>query len=177
MNKKIKKQRIEEVNRIPLYEKGKGLPIGNMTSQILAIFYLNDLDHFIKEKLHIKYYIRYMDDGVLLSNNKEYLKYCLKEIEKIITKYKLKLNTKTKIINVSKEGLDFLGFRFYIINNKLVLKVRNNTKKRFKRKIKAIKKGIILQNKAIAIINSYKAHFKYGNCYRLLNKHKYQKWH
>lgn len=172
-----KNKAINEVKNMPLYEYGKGLPIGNMTSQIMAIYYLNELDHFIKEKLHIKYYIRYMDDGVLLSNNKEYLKYCLKEIEKIITKYKLKLNTKTKIINVSKEGLDFLGFRFYIINNKLVLKVRNNTKKRFKRKIKAIKKGIILQNKAIAIINSYKAHFKYGNCYRLLNKHKYQKWH
>ena len=148
-----------------------------MTSQILAIYYLNELDHFIKEKLHIKYYIRYMDDGVLLSDNKEYLKYCLKEIERVVNEHNLKLNKKTKIINVSKEGLDFLGFRFYIINNKLIMKVRNDTKKRFKRKVKAIKKGIIPQNKAIAIINSYKAHFKYSNCYRLLNKYKYRKWH
>lgn len=69
---------IDEIKRIPFYAKGKGLPIGNVVSQILAIFYLNDLDHFIKEKLHIKNYIRYQDDGILLSNDKEYLKYCLK---------------------------------------------------------------------------------------------------
>ena len=63
---KDKDKRIEEINRIPLYIKGKGLGIGNVVSQILAIFYLNDLDHFIKEKLHIKYYIRYQDDGMVL---------------------------------------------------------------------------------------------------------------
>lgn len=56
-----------------------------------------------------------MDDGVLLSNSKEYLKYCMKEIECVIKEYKLCLNKKTKIINVSKEGLDFLGFVFLII--------------------------------------------------------------
>ena len=61
---------------IPIYEKGKGLPIGNMTSQILAIFYLNDLDHYIKEKIKIKYYIRYMDDFILIHPYKKYLKYC-----------------------------------------------------------------------------------------------------
>lgn len=112
---KEKKLKILEVSQIPLYEKGRGLPIGNMTSQILAVFYLNELDHFIKEKLGCKYYIRYMDDGVLLSNSKEYLKYCMKEIECVIKEYKLCLNKKTKIINVSKEGLDFLGFVFLII--------------------------------------------------------------
>ncbi len=75
-----------------------------MTSQILAIFYLNGLDHFIKEKLHIKYYIRYQDDVILLSNDKCYLKYCLEEIKKFILDYGLVLNDKTKIINVSKNG-------------------------------------------------------------------------
>ena len=82
LNEKEKLKRIDEIKRIPIYEKGKGLPIGNMTSQILAIFYLNNLDHFIKEKLHIKYYVRYMDDGVILSNDKKYLKYCLSVINK-----------------------------------------------------------------------------------------------
>jgi len=54
---------------VPLYQNGKGLPIGNQTSQILAILYLNSLDHYIKEKLHIKYYIRYMDDFILIHQN------------------------------------------------------------------------------------------------------------
>lgn len=168
---KMRDKKINDVLNIPIYKKGKELPIGNMTSQILAIFYLNELDHFIKEKLSIKYYIRYMDDGLILCNDKNYLKYCLSEIEKIIKKYKLSLNSKTKIINVSKEGIDFLGFKFYIINNKLIMKVRNITKKRFKRKVRAIKKGKIDRIKGNEIINSYQAHFKWGNCYNLLKKY------
>ena len=71
----------DELDKIPLYDFNKGLPIGNMSSQIFAIFYLNDLDHFIKEKLRIKCYIRYMDDLILVHEDKEYLNYCLKQIE------------------------------------------------------------------------------------------------
>lgn len=162
---------IKEIENIPLYEKGKGLPIGNMTSQIMAVYYLNELDHYIKEKLHVKHYIRYMDDGVLLSNDKEYLRYCLKKIEEMVHKYKLKLNDKTKIINVSKEGLDFLGFRFYVWNNKVVMKVRKDTKKRFKRKMKLIKEGRL--DNSESVIASYKGHLKWGNCYNLLKKFNY----
>lgn len=162
-----KDKRIDEVKQIPIYKKGKGLSIGNVVSQILAIFYLNDLDHFIKEKLHIKYYIRYQDDGILLDCNKEYLKYCLNEINNLILKYGLKLNNKTKIINVSKNGVDFIGFRFYI-KGKIILKVRNSTKKRFKRKMKLIKKGKI--NNSQNVIASYKGHFKLGKCFNLFSK-------
>lgn len=160
---KNNKQKISEVQRIPLYKKGYGLPIGNLTSQIMAIYYLNDLDHVIKENLKVKY-IRYMDDGVLLSNDKNYLKYCLVEIKKIINKHDLQLNNKTKIINVNKEGIDFLGFHFYIFNNKLVMKVRNKTKKKYKRKIRLIKNDLI---DGKFIIPSYQGHFKWGNCYNL----------
>lgn len=70
INLEIKKQK--EINKLdlPEYNKGKGLPIGNMSSQIIAIMYLNELDHYIKKNLKIKYYIRYMDDGILLHENK-----------------------------------------------------------------------------------------------------------
>ena len=61
-----KQMKWNELNRIPKFQKGKGLPIGNMSSQIMAIFYLNDLDHFIKEKLRIHHYTRYMDDLILM---------------------------------------------------------------------------------------------------------------
>lgn len=67
LNKKNKI--IDKVKSIPYYKKGKGLCIGSMSNQILAIFYLNELDHFIKKKLRVRY-IRYMDDGLLLSNDK-----------------------------------------------------------------------------------------------------------
>ena len=53
-----------------------------MTSQVLAIFYLNDMDHFIKEKLKIAYYVRYQDDFLLFSESKEYLGVCLEKIKK-----------------------------------------------------------------------------------------------
>ena len=74
-----------------------GLSIGAMTSQVLAIFYLNDMDHFIKETLKIKYYLRYQDDFLLFHPSKEYLKYCLNELEKFLEKEKLTLNKKTRI--------------------------------------------------------------------------------
>ncbi len=68
-----------------------------MTNQILAIFYLNDMDHFIKEKLKIKYYVRYQDDFLLFHESKEYLRYCLQEIKNFLEKEKLQLNSKTRI--------------------------------------------------------------------------------
>ena len=105
---------------------------------------------------------------ILLSNDKEYLKYCLGEISKFVLDYGLCLNDKTKIINVSKNGVDFIGFRFYIINGKIILKVRNDTKKRFKRKMKLIKMGKV--ENGDSVIASYKGHFKLGNCYNLFKK-------
>ncbi len=75
----------------------KGISIGCFTSQIFAIYYLNDLDHYIKEKLKIKHYIRYMDDFILIHSDKEYLKECLIKIKKFLIKYKLNLNNKTMI--------------------------------------------------------------------------------
>ena len=90
----------------------EGLGIGNMTSQILAIFYLNDLDHYIKEKLHIKYYIRYQDDFILFHQSKEYLRFCLEEIDKFVRKEKLTLNKKTRIYN-SNNNFIYLGRNKY----------------------------------------------------------------
>lgn len=86
----------------------QGLGIGSMTSQCLAIFYLNDLDHFIKEKLKIKYYIRYQDDGLIFHESKEYLKVCFKEIEKFLDKEHLKLNNKSRIYK-NTNNFVFLG--------------------------------------------------------------------
>ena len=85
-----------------------GIGIGNMTSQILAIFYLNDLDHFIKEKLKIKYYVRYQDDFMLYHKSKDYLKYCFDEIEKFLFKEKLLLNKKSRIYKNTNNFI-FLG--------------------------------------------------------------------
>ena len=85
-----------------------GLSIGAMTSQVLAIFYLNDMDHFIKETLKIKYYVRYQDDFLLFHPSKKYLKYCLEELNKFLEKEKLVLNKKTRIYKNTNNFI-FLG--------------------------------------------------------------------
>lgn len=86
----------------------QGLSIGNMTSQVLAVFYLNDLDHFIKETLKIKYYVRYQDDFLLFHNSKSYLRECLSKIKNFLEKEDLKLNPKTRLYK-STDNFIFLG--------------------------------------------------------------------
>ena len=86
----------------------KGLYIGSMTSQILAIFHLNDMDHFIKEDLKIKYYVRYQDDFLLFHESKQHLRYCLKELTAFLKKEHLTLNRKTRIYKNTNNFL-FLG--------------------------------------------------------------------
>lgn len=88
------------------------LSIGFMTSQILGIFYLNDLDHYIKEELKIQYYVRYQDDFLLLHWDKQYLKYCLDKIKEFLKREKLKLNEKTRIYK-STDNIIFLGRNKY----------------------------------------------------------------
>lgn len=79
-----------------------------MSNQTLAIFYLNDMDHFIKETLKIKYYVRYQDDFLLFHPSKSYLKYCLNELRTFLSKEKLTLNAKTRIYKNTNNFI-FLG--------------------------------------------------------------------
>ena len=176
LSDKEKKIRIEEVNKIPLCEKGKSAPIGSMCSQIIAVMYLDKLNHFIKEKLHIKHYVLYMDDGILFSHDKEYLKYCKEEIIKFLYNYKLSINEKKTRVDSIRNGIDFLGFKFYIKNNKIVLKVRNDTKKRFRRKMKKVNQlyldNLIDYTEYKMVFDSYTGHLSYGNCNNLIHKFK-----
>ena len=79
-----------------------------MTSQVLAVFYLNDMDHFIKNELHIKGVIRYQDDFLLFHESKEYLKYCLEQLTIFLEKEDLRLNKKTRIFK-STDNFIFIG--------------------------------------------------------------------
>lgn len=144
-----------ELDRLPLYQKGKGLPIGNMSSQIMAIFYLNDLDHYIKEKLHIKYYVRYMDDLVLFHPDREYLKYCLVKIKERLSLEKLKLNNKTQIYELH-QGLPYLGYKFILKDKKLYTLISTKTKARIKKNLKRQKLNITqYQNKKLSYKGFY----------------------
>lgn len=84
---------------------GKGLPLGNQTSQWFAIFYLDGFDRLIKEKLRIKYYSRYMDDCILIYQDKKYLCYCLEQMKQCAKELKIDFNEKTEIFPL-KNGVD-----------------------------------------------------------------------
>lgn len=112
-NKDYINQSINDYNRkyqtnIPLYKDSKGLSIGAMTSQFFTIFYLNDLDHYIKEELRCKYYIRYMDDFLILDTDKEKLKKYQELIAKEIEKLNLTVNKKS---NIYKSSIGVYFFR------------------------------------------------------------------
>ena len=104
---------------------------------MLAVFYLNDLDHYIKEELGVKYYIRYMDDGVILMNDLSALKRIYDTLKESINKYKLEFNSKTKIYR-SSEGFSFLGINYYIRDNKLIKRISKRNKKKILYKINNI---------------------------------------
>lgn len=87
-----------------------GLPLGSLVSQYLANFYLCYLDHFIKQKLRAKYYFRYMDDIVLIGNDKKELHYFLSEIRKYLAGLKLEIKSNYQIFIVEDRGIDFVGF-------------------------------------------------------------------
>ncbi|MEX0596054.1 MAG: reverse transcriptase/maturase family protein, partial [Candidatus Paceibacterota bacterium] len=90
---------------------GKGMPIGNLTSQIFTNIYLNELDQFVKHKLKVKYYLRFADDLMFLSRDKNYLEKLLPEVESFI-KSKLNLNLHPNKIEIrpDRQGIDYLGF-------------------------------------------------------------------
>ena len=107
-----------------------GLPIGNLTSQYFANFYLVGYDRFIKQTLGIKPYVRYMDDIIICANNAQELNTILQKTE-LFLQTQLQLTLKTKYINTTAHGLNFLSYR--IFNNRIEL--QQKAKKRFIKKI------------------------------------------
>ena len=160
------KNRCNEINKLPLYKYNKGLPIGNMTSQILSIFYLYKLDYYIINNFKLKYLLKYMDDYIIISNNKDKLKKALNEIEYILNKkYKLNINKNETNIYDSYHGFEYLGYMFYIRNNKTIIKIKSSNKRRRDNNIKKInylyKNNYISYQKYFNSMNNYNNSYKY----------------
>ncbi len=141
------------------------MPLGNLTSQFFANVYLNELDYFVKHKLKAKYYIRYVDDFVILHSSKEQLKIWKKEISKFLNeKLKLELHPdKSRIINLSR-GIDFVGFRnFYYFK---LLRKRNI--KNMQIKINLFYNKKISLEDFIEFFQGWNAYANWSNDYNLL---------
>lgn len=146
------RRRIKDKDVLELLDKiidiyDEGLPIGLMTSQIFAIFYLDSLDKYIKEELKIKYYIRYQDDMILMHPDKGYLQYCLKCIKIELGKLGMEVNKKTRIYS-SKDNMQFIGVKK---NGKLVHYCR--TVKKVNRRIEQYYAGEVELSSLISSLN------------------------
>ena len=138
----------------------KGMPLGNLTSQFFANVYLNELDYFIKHELKAKYYIRYVDDFVILHSSKEQLELWKEKISLFLSNnLKLQLHPeKSKIISLSR-GIDFVGFRnFYYFK---LLRKRNI--KNMKSKINLYKNKKITKAKFFEIYLGWRAYSKWAD--------------
>ncbi len=141
---RLKDERVKNLiyNIIDSYHSDtkKGLPIGNQVSQISGVVFLDKLDRLIKEKLRIKYYVRYMDDLILIHESKQYLFYCLEQMKKCLTQLDLQFNEKTNVFPI-KNGVEFLGARYIVsTTGKVFLKVKKQSKQRQRGNVKTLLK-------------------------------------
>lgn len=151
-----------------------GLPLGYQTSQLLALMYLDEFDHWVKETLHARYYGRYMDDFYIIHEDKAHLQKCLALIRGRMDALKLELNGKTAIFPL-KNGINFLGFHTYLDSGgKVIMKLRRDSIDRMKARIRAWRAdypaGKVSRDKILTSWRAWDAHASHGDTYTLRQK-------
>jgi len=157
-------------------KKRRGLPIGNLTSQLFGNVYLNDFDHFVKNELQCKYYGRYVDDMVFIHQDKEYLKSLIPQITNYLKKeLELEIHPKKIYLQPLIKGISFLG----IVIKPYRIYVGQRSKRSFYKKIikwnKIMKKqkGLITRDQLktfLSVMNSYLGYFYQRSSYKLCDK-------
>jgi len=156
LEKKIKDENVLWLLREVINSNPRGIPIGNLTSQLFANIYLNELDHFIKRVLRERYYARYMDDFLILGNDKSRLRGDKEKIKKFLAeRLKLELHPKKAEIFPINMGIDFLGY--VLRGGKRFL--RKSTVRRFMRR----------KHSNNALI-SWRGYAKFADSYKLMKK-------
>ncbi len=152
------------------FERRKGLPIGNLTSQFFANVYLNRFDHFVKEQLGCKYYLRYVDDSVVLENDKSWLWQVKREITNYLEKYRLRLHEHKCQIRRTEQGVTFLGFRvfpnFRLLRRENVVRAR----RRLRRLQARYATGELAWEEVTRSVHGWLGHASFGDTYRLREK-------
>lgn len=170
IRKRIKDENmVEHVDKIIDSFGEIGLGLGSQVSQLIALAVLDDMDHFIKEELHIKHYVRYMDDFILIHEDKEYLMHCRHVLETHLCNMGLELNKKTQIIPLHK-GFNMLQWRFILTDTgKIIRKMAKKKQSRERRKLKALLKkeaaGFVPRGTARESLRSWLANADRGDTY------------
>lgn len=157
-----------EINRvITSFNQGAdpevGMGLGSEMTQIIQLAVLDDFDHFVKEQLRIKYYVRYNDDFIMLHEDKAYLRECLEKIDAWITARGLRLSPKkTQLFNVT-QGIKFLGFRFRLTKTgKVVMTLLpeklSHERRKLRKLVSRAKQGYMTKQEVDKCYESWKAH-------------------
>jgi retron-type reverse transcriptase len=151
-------------------ERKKGIPIGNLTSQFFANIYLNPFDHYIKETLGCKAYIRYVDDFVIFGNDKNELWQVLEKCRKFLAQFRLVLHPKKSEIMTTRDGVGFLGHR--VFPGFRLLKKQNikRFKRRFRKNWILFSKGNMSEKDFILRFNSWQGHACFAKTWKLRSK-------
>jgi len=166
LKRKIKDEKTINLIKLILdnFDSKKGMPLGNLTSQFFANVYLNELDFFVKQRLKVKYYIRYVDDFIILSSSKERLIIWKEHINNFLKEnLKLELHSEKSKIGALHKGIDFVGF---IIFYKFKLLRKRNFRK-IKYRIKQLNEKEIAKDKFDESLNGWLAYTKWANCFNL----------
>jgi retron-type reverse transcriptase len=153
----------------PLQRK-RGLPIGNLTSQFFANCYLDSFDHFVKEQLKVKKYVRYVDDFALFHDDWQFLAEARIAIEEYLAKLRLKIHPIKSQLFETKHGANFLGFRIFPDR----IRVRTENLRRAKRRLKRLQAdyadGKIDWLYVSQSLQSWVAHLDHGDTWQLRKK-------
>ena len=157
------------------YEGDAGYNPGSQLIQIAGISILDRFDHFVKEKLHARFYIRYMDDFIIISDSAEYLKTCKDLMETHLAFIGFELNPKKTRIYPLSEGIDFLGFRFSLTDTgKVLMLIRLENVKRERKKLRRLvaksKRGELPIEKVDESYATWRNHASKGNSHNLMQR-------
>lgn len=151
----------------PTGTPGKGMPLGNWTSQFFANVYLNELDQYVKHKLKAKQYIRYVDDFIILHQEKRTLQTYQKRITAFLRTLKIELHpTKTKIIPL-KRGIAFLGFKHFYHHKLILPRNKRKIKQKLATLMEQYKKGEITDEKIRDTLQGWNAYAEQANTHKL----------
>ena len=148
-------------------ECGRGLPMGNQSSQCFALLYLDEVDRLVKERLGVRYYIRYMDDMLCIVENRQRAREVLSRVARQMERDGLILNQKSAYYPI-RAGVSFLGWRFfYGENNRIVQVVTKASRKRILRRARKMVRG---SRDAAQSYVSYRGYLMRGDAHALLRR-------
>ncbi|MBI4670487.1 MAG: RNA-dependent DNA polymerase [Chloroflexi bacterium] len=148
----------------------RGLPIGNLTSQFWANIYLGELDTFVKHELRCPYYLRYVDDFLIFSDDKRELHHARQEIAHFLERLRLRLHPRKQRVFPVRTGVDFLGFVSFPERRK----IRRENVKRFTQRLRRLQKAYTAGEISLVLaersMHSWLAHAGHADSYRLRSK-------